>query len=447
MKMGCDFDAKTVVNQSRFVYACGGNQKERSMSARKLREWLVVAISVPVLITGCTQSDDRKKIAVLDAAGPGVPKEPPRPVTEAEARAFAKKLESAVANGDKQTVNRLFRREEIVQRALAGFDDEAAVRRISGIAKDPSNDFLTTLVAGAVQSGGSYSLLRVDMRDQRPRAIMRFVNGDGLAYHEIYLDRHADGEVVAHDLYMMATGEFMSHAFRRVYFLGLPEEEWKSEKRLAVLTQDERETFDNLLVMKKMGSCVRTGRYSDAILCYRRLPAKLQSQKYLRMTAITVAALAKDEVEWRLLIEECRRDYPGDLGVDLISIGYLRDTKKWEECLQCIERVDKAIGGDPYLWVQRADVMFEAGRLGQAKLYTEKAIEQDPKMEHGYTMRIQIAIQETNHADALFWLKKFTLQTGAPVDLDAIRANPANASFVASAQFRELEQWCKAQKK
>ena len=59
--------------------------------------------------------------------------------------------------------------------------------------------------------------------------------------------------------------------------------------------------------------------------------------------------------------------YPTDPGLDLLSITYYTDKKDFARARECVDRLETAVGGDPYLDVTRAAINRAAGKYEEAR--------------------------------------------------------------------------------
>jgi tetratricopeptide (TPR) repeat protein len=123
----------------------------------------------------------------------------------------------------------------------------------------------------------------------------------------------------------------------------------------------------------------------------------------------------------------------------MVSIDYLFLKNKFDDLIQCLDRIDQAVGGDPYLNVLRGNAHAAAGRFAAARTAHEAAIKAEPDLTEAYTARISLALMEKNHEDTLKWLKAVVEQRGIQIkDLTKV---PEYAEFVTSPQYPEFKQW------
>jgi hypothetical protein len=367
------------------------------------------------------------------------------PISEDEGSAFGKKLEAAILAGDKATAGRLIRLEELAERSVSDLNLSAPLRSgfLSGF-NSGGRDQLTNQLSDIVQKGGKYTFLRVRTVDNRLRVLMRLILPiGGVNYHDITLTRFADGPVGAEDIHVMASGEMLSQTFRRLLLQIMAE---KDQGLLAKLTGAEQVYTAHLPKVQSMMLAVQQGRNQEALRIYHQLPAVLQKDKEFQLTAIR-AAQSDRNAEYLELLESFRQNNPNDPASDLMSLDYFLLKKQYDKALDCLGRMEKAVGGDPYLLVFRANALVAAGRYADARAEAEKAVQQEAHLVPAYWARIMVALKEKNHPDTLAWLKKIVEECGMRINEAYIKTNADYAAFAKSPQFVEFQKWYKARTK
>jgi tetratricopeptide (TPR) repeat protein len=399
----------------------------------------LLLVAIAVLVVGC-----KKKLPDPDpdpdAADPAPPVEHTGlPLTEQDYQEFGQSLEKAVATGDKATVDRLLRLMDPFERSFSDLNLTSTERRdmLAGAASGAgqfANQFIEI-----VKNGGSYSVVRVRTVGGRPRVILRLLQPEGaINYHEFTLVRYPDGQVGAEDIYIYLSAEPLTQTFRRA-ILGILAE--RNRGAIARLSESEQALTKHLPSFVTMSQQFRNGQHKEALATFRRLPAELQKNKAFQLMAIQAAQKTGDDEDYIAEIERFRRDHPTDPAADLISIDYYIFKNQYDEALSGLDRLDAAVGGDPYLNVMRAEVLSEAGRYKEAGAAAAKAIEAGQMIEQMYWIRITAALKEKYHADTLAWLKKGVESGAIQIDLGNLRADPEYADFVKSPQFEELKAW------
>jgi tetratricopeptide (TPR) repeat protein len=396
--------------------------------------WLVLALVV-TLAVGC-----KKKNPDPDAAGPA-----PRvehtgpPLTEDDYKEFGAKLEKAVIDGDKAEVDRLVRVLDLFERSISDLSVTAAERKGMLAGASRSGGQFSQQFIDIVKSGGSYSVVRVRTIDDRPRILLRLIHPEGAVnYHEFSLVRYPDGQIATEDIYIYLSGEQLTQTFRRLLLGFLAD---RNRGAVAQLSKDEQLLTKHMNDLTTMAQMARSGQHREALATFRRLPAGLQKNKIFQIIAIQAAQGTGDDADYLAELERFRRDYPTDPAADIISIDYYLLKKQYDEAFKAVDRLDKALGGDPYMDVLRAGGFVEAGRYKEARAAAEKAVKDAPKLPQAYWARLTVATKEKNHADTLTWLKKLVEAAEPKLDPANLRADERFVEFVRTPQFEEFQRW------
>lgn len=361
------------------------------------------------------------------------------PLTDEDYREFGRKLEKAVAEGDTAELGRLIRVMDLFERSISDLDLSASMRKgVMAGASQQSGQFAGQ-IAEVVKNGGSYTLVRVRTVDGRKKALFRLLFSEGgVNYHEYTLARYPDGLVGTEDLYIYLAGEPITQTFRRT-LLGLLA--GQDRGLVGRLSGPDQAMAKNVKVLIGMTTDIRNGRFKEGLAAFRKLPPELQKNKVFQIFAIQAAQGTGDDAEYLAAMERFRRDHPDDPAAELMSIDYFTLKKQYDEVLKAVDRLDRAVGGDPYLDVLRSSALAEAGRFRDAAAAAEKSVKGNPKLPLAYWTRVSVALKEKNHKDTLAWLKKGVEAGVIRIDLDNIRTSAEYAVFAKSPEFKELTAW------
>jgi tetratricopeptide (TPR) repeat protein len=391
---------------------------------------LLVSFGVCLLVVtaGCNKAAPKP-----DTPAPGVKGAGSHPTTE-EVQQFADKMTKAVEAADSAEINRLIRLLDLVERSISDFGLSDKQRRsfMHGLSEAlPRGTFGDQILKAS--KDGSYKLLRIHNVDGRQRALFRMLGADGeVSYHDYTLARYPDGEVATEDIYIYLTGEPFSQTMRRLLAPMLESKGFRGR---------DAEQLKNSETLKAMTQAMRAGKFEQAMAQYHTLPKKVQEEKAI-LIYYTQAAKKRGEAgerDYLAAMELFRKLYPKDASVDFISIDYFCLKKQFDAATGAIDRLDQAIGGDPYLNLPRGTVHLEAGRFGDARAAYEKAIQLEPELTDAYWVRIGLAVKEKNHTDTLTWLKAIVEKRS--VELQDLINVPQYAEFVKSPQHTEWQKW------
>jgi tetratricopeptide (TPR) repeat protein len=399
-------------------------------------QWLALVVCC-ILCVGCSKKSDPD----TDSAGPAPPiAKADGPPTEEECQAFGRKLEKAVAEGDKAATDQLFHIKDLMERADRELKLDLTPADQDGLKKvgERTSGRTASEAIGVAQNGGSYTFLRVHTVDGKRRVLMRTITPDGgLTYHDILLIRYPDGQVATHDLYDFAKGAMLTDLFGRGTLALIAQLHPDMFARLSPSDQLYAKHENALVAMDRD---IRSGRAKEALATFRALPAELQMDKLFQLVAVQAAQRTNDD-DYLLELERLRRNHPGNVVTDLWSVEYYIFKKQCKEALECIDRLDKMVGGDPFLDVKRADALIDAGRHKEAREAAEKAVKNEPKLRPAYWVLATVAVEEKNYSDTSAWLKKLVEATGETLTAAELEQDERFTAFAKTPQFKELKRW------
>jgi hypothetical protein len=360
-----------------------------------------------------------------------------KPITAEEATKWAAELQRAVRVQDIDTFNRLVDWDAFVAKATALPGNSPQLkefranfaRGLKSATVNPRSGF-GRAVMGAVEAAGDYKALRIHNEDGQVRVLFRLVSSNGaLNYHDWVLGRSRDGKPVAVDCQVFLIGELYSQNLRRSF---LPLAHKSGGASVEKLSGPEKDFVEHFAQFAQMGQFVRERNWRQALNTYKELPASVRESKPA-MTMRLLATQSVSDAEYLATIDDFRKRYPNDAMIDLISVDAYILRKAYDKALEAIDRVDKAIGRDPYLKVLRGNVLLRERKLDAARDIVQNAIVQDPNLLRGYYSLIDISLARHDYADTVKWLKK---AESLGVTFGELTAFPAFAAFVKSAEYK-----------
>jgi hypothetical protein len=359
----------------------------------------------------------------------------PKPVNEAEARAFGSAYRRAVLMPD---VSGATAKKLAIPDAASLFDWNAVIERAS----DGTGPITGLLLRAALRklsaqgvvastarnlSGGDISLLHVRKTENGMLVVMRLINmSGGVDYQEIPLQRGPDGVVRAVDLLTYSSGAYWSEASRE-FFLA-------NTKTILPNLLNGRTTplVEHMAEYREFYAQLRDGHYQKAEEIYHKLPAELREQRRLMLAHITVLQHLGGE-EYIRACDEYRVKFPNSHGADLPAVHAFTVGKRYDEALRAIDRVDTTVGGDPYEDSYRAGVLLVRGDLDGARVAAARAMQREPTLTQPYFQQIGIALMRRDFVEVLTLLTALRDHANTTVmDLDK---QPAYAEFVKSREY------------
>jgi hypothetical protein len=351
--------------------------------------------------------------------------------SEQQCREWARALEKAVNKGDVGRCNELIDMDALLEKATAWPNPTPAVAQFRSrfIASIRSAGGLVGLVieAFAVQRGGSYRFLRCRTVDGRRRALFRALAADRAHnYHEYWLDMSADGSVRGVDLTLYLTGEIISDNFRQ-YFLPSAHQTAKGGvEQLSAADRDFLASSPQLAVMGQADS-------RQVIDAYLRLPDSMKRRR-LMLNLRLRAAQSLGDAEWLRAIDDFLKYYPSEPTRDVILLDAFILRKQYEQVLAAIDRLDKLVGGDPFLKVRRADLLLGLGKTDEAWKVTEAAIVLEPTLNWAYLSAADQSVKNRNFAKTAELLT--TMVSKLKMTPDFAMFDPAYAEFRKSNEYK-----------
>lgn len=359
-----------------------------------------------------------------------------RPPTDEECVALGKAMSDAINSGDVAALDRLIDWDSVYRRCTEGVDATEQYRKgfITGLEKSRmQGKGVGQGIVDAVKKGGSYTLLHNHTRRERPRLLFRLlIPESGANYHDFLLARGPDGKVKASDLYVYMSGELISQTFRRGYILSLARYPEGLVDRLSGADRKYVQYFEKY---GEMGKAAREGRYGDVLDIYKGFPPELKKEKSVLMLRLQSAQQLGDDGEYLRSMEDFRAEYPSDESIDLISIDYYVVKKQYQKGLACLDRLDRAVLGDPYLQVIRANILTELGDLEAAHAALKKAVEAEPGLLDAHWALVTLSLKENNHAETLDTLR--LIRDEFQIEMEDLTTLPAYKGFTESPQYQE----------
>jgi hypothetical protein len=360
--------------------------------------------------------------------------------SEVECREFVRSVFEAVAAQDLVAFNRLIDWETIFKTAVAGLDipEKECSEIFAGMDKkieDPTRGFGAKFLKVA-KDGGKLCALRVRQNHGRRVILFRMILPTdlrgGVNYYEFAPRRYPGGQVRASDIYLYASGEFVSETFRRIF---LPLAAARSPLSRGKLTAEDRDFVHDLPEVGRAGALAAQGKAAEALAIFKTLRPGTRKHKMVLLGHLTMAQLVGDNKQCAEVIEEFRKLFPNDACFDTISIDGLLMRKDFDGAMEAIERLDQAVGGDAYLDNRRGRLCESRGDLEGARRFYLRAVEREPRLLAPHWSLVGCALRARDYPETLERLKeidrRFAVVFG---DMTQVRLY---AGFVQSPQYGE----------
>lgn len=339
----------------------------------------LVYLSVCVFIIGCTpqaEKNTEKKTSPTHQ----------KPITQPEAHQFAETLEKALIHRKPEFFIRAINWSGITDKILTGIPEN---RKQETYNREKLYESLclsggvAAEVGEKVSQGGAYQFLRSGNflnPESLPWVMFRYLDPQGgLDYHKLFLARDSTGAICVEDILLVHFNETLSDSLRRMlapelYAGGTAGHGVPMSQVVQILFREKYEEF------AKMTTALQEGNYQRVLDIYDSLPVQLQENKTLEMLRLNAAQNLPDTEQYMFILADLRKKMKGDPTLDFISLDYFFGRKRFTEVLQCLERIEKVVGEDPYLNLFRCNALIQLERYDEAEKLYLFSLQDDPRL-------------------------------------------------------------------
>jgi hypothetical protein len=339
------------------------------------------------------------------------PPPPPVPPTLAEADAFAKEFAKMMVPCERIKLQAVLDSEQLVARALAGRDFPSA--ELEGFKKGFRSSAGNKICDGIVGKT-TYTYLRTPMVDGTPRPLFRMLGDNGLNYHQLELDKRT-GTIKIADIYIYALGEPLSHTL--------------GEATQMMLDSDGDSALARVPGIQRL---IASGDQRGALAAIEALPPRMRKVKMM-MALEVIATSGGDAKRQSQAADAYANAFPNDPSLDLIRFDDVMTRMQYGELLAMLDRLDKRLGGDPYLDALRAQALNSSGKHAEAITAAKRAIAAEPGLEDAYWGLLAPQVASKDFAGAVATVK--VLRDRFAADTAALQGDPRFAPLVDSKEY------------
>lgn len=271
------------------------------------------------------------------------------------------------------TVDEVVDMNALAARSLAGTRTSAKLRdeMEGGLRKGFAVTFLESL-----QRARNLRPLSIRRQGVEVRVVIRVMTPDrGHNYIELLCQGRPGGQVRAVDVFNWTTGEYISETMRRV----LQMTQQQSLSPLDRLAGKDDPNVQLLQAINEMNRLSAAGDWQGVLQRYAQLPPKLQREKVFALLRARAAGKV-DQAEYMEALKFWQVNFPHDPSIELISFDAVYFQKKYDVALQVTDRLDRNVGGDPFLDLVRAGLYIKLGQPEQAKAHAQEAVRREPEL-------------------------------------------------------------------
>lgn len=382
------------------------------MKARRDRSWTAAALLALLVLAACKRGSR--------------PPDRMDPVTIDEARQFATAFGAALAPCDPTRVGALLDGDNLMRRAVHKSKLPAKLRRQMSGAGDGAP--IAGLLCQGIGEDATYVLLRIKEVDGQPRPLFRLIADDAVNYHELELGTSRKDHVVrVVDIRVYASGDLLSESMTQMF------------DQVAVAMRAGGDPASIQRTTQALKEARVRGDSEEVRRLLSTMPPELRNAKPMRLAELMVGP-DLDEAVYAEIMERYRHDFPDDPSIDVVAVDYYYLKKDMAGVLGAIEKLDKLVGGDPYLDVLRANAYLldtEPAHLAEAERWARKATEAEPALENAWWSLAVALLRRGDHAAVLPVADTLRTRFEAQIDPESMAGNELWTAHFASAAYRD----------
>lgn len=343
--------------------------------------------------------------------------------SEEEALDLARRIEASMAERDDSLLRESVDWDLLFHRTMDGINVSEETRNAIRVGFMRATGSALDGLIGPVQQGATYHLLRARQGDSEMRVIFRLLMPDGnVNYHDLLMVRDSSGSVRVGDIRVALSAEDISAGIHRFYVGRFGQ-------------QDESLHVKHIDDIQAMTAGIKSGRPQDVLEIFQSLPPDLQADKTALLIRYRAAAETGDRESIEAAVRDFRRHHPNEACLDGMLIAFYEMNGEFSKALECVDRLDKSVGGDPYLDVLRADCLITAERLEEAKQAARAAVEAEPELIDAYWALATVGLRTKDFAEVSRLLNLIEKQFD--MVLEDLTEFPDYAEYVESPEYQE----------
>jgi hypothetical protein len=286
------------------------------------------------------------------------------------------------------------------------------------------------------QQISAMKFLRVRQSNGERRVLMRLVTTDmALNYQELILERSPAGKIRIADAFVYASGEKLSDTFRRMLIPIVAEKHKSLIERLLGGRSDIVDSAPQWLALVKASAA---GNHRQVLALYDKLPKSVQDDKAFMIYRLK-AAQNIDQTVYLDTMDRWRRLYPHDPSIDLISIDAFILRKDFRKGLECVDRLEKSVGGDSFLDFERGLIFKMMNDVPRAETACARAAAVEPEIEPMQFFLLALLVDEHKYAEGVNILSRVEARGNQPHAklIRMVEGSAGTQGFVKSAEYRK----------
>lgn len=292
-----------------------------------------------------------------------------QPITDAEATAYAKSIDSAVAKGDKNIINKVLD-EDLFADEVAKAAGQGSNRGLKdGVKTGLQKQNLSRQVFASLGEDGSYEFVKQYGKDGTQHIVFRLFGEGGLNYHDFTLAKYHD-KIKAKDIYIFLSGENLSKTMG-----GIVTAMMDANDKAAISLKEQSQR------LPQIRSLYQQKKFEEAKRLFDGLPPGLRKEKGFQLLNVQITS-GMDKDAYTGAMNEFEKLYGDDPTVQLALFDNYFYRGEYDRLLKVLDGLDKAVQ-DPLLDYYRASVYTKKGDEAAAVRYLEALQKKKPDFGPG----------------------------------------------------------------
>ena len=317
----------------------------------------------------------------------------PTPAAHASHEALVRAVDADFRAGKVDAYVQAIDMDALADHALQGLALDDATRARVHRSVSSSNGLRTTiaqLMRAGILEGGRFRFIRIKTVRKRPAAIFRLAGHGLMSWWGFHLGSDTDGQSRIEDVLNFGNGGWFSDHIRRMVLFQHPKAAGEEQATFEAF----KKTYD------KMQDAFGNLRYEEGLRYYEKLPASWRVKRNVLEARLHAARHAGDDA-YATALAAIVEHHPGDEGamIKQFELGMVRE--HYEEARRAVDRLDKALGGDPYLDLKRAEILVRTGKEPQAQALTSAFMKKDRSLADAYIVLAECAVARGEFQEAV----------------------------------------------
>jgi hypothetical protein len=364
-------------------------------------------------------------LALAACSGDGAPRPTAMdPVSADEAAELARRFEAAVEPCVGAKISLLLDIDNVIRRAV----------KASGLKPNEERELYKGMKMAAPRIGdqlcvdfpddSDFTLLRIRDIDGQPRPLFRNLSAKGVNYFELELGKSKkDQQVRIIDMYIYLSGENLSETFAQLARASIG----------ALRAGDDVNEFGDIVKARKVGDDEEARRLLG------RLPPRVRDSKPVLLMELQL--IDAEDPDYLGVVEKIERAFPGDPAIDMVSIDGFFLREEVGKLLTILDRLDRRVGGDPYLGYLRANAYLlepTPEHLAAAETSVREAIARLPDRWDPLFGLLTVQVKQQRYPEAMATLTTLRDRFDVSVDHDVVAGDADWQLFLATPAYQQF---------